>query len=60
MDPVTQQLIAQLGAAGIFAAATVVIAKAFYQHYEDEIKYLRGRIDCLEEKLSQVSAKLRE
>jgi len=49
-------LIGQLGASGIFAAAIVVLAKTFYQHYEDEIKYLRSKVDELEKQLVAIRA----
>lgn len=44
-------LVGQLGASGIFVAGIVVLAGRFYQHYEDEIKYLRTKVDELEKQL---------
>ena len=49
-----QTVIAQLGASGIFMIGLVVVSSKFYQHYEDEISYLRGRLSALEEKLLEV------
>lgn len=59
MGQETLNLLGQLGASGIFAAATVIIAKAFYQHYEEEIKYLRCKVDALEQELRAVKQALK-
>lgn len=59
MSPEVQGLIGQLGASGIFMAGIVIVAKAFYQHYEEEIKYLRCKVDALEQELRGFKASLK-
>jgi hypothetical protein len=49
------EVIAQLGISGIFVVAVAVIAKAYYAHYEDEIKYLRAKVDLLEAKILELT-----
>jgi len=51
----TGEIIAQLGISGIFVVAVAIIAKAYYAHYEDEIKYLRAKVDLLEAKILELT-----
>lgn len=44
-------LIGQLGASAIFAAALVVVVKAFYDHLIEDQRVMRERIAFLEAKI---------
>lgn len=51
-------LVGQLGASAIFAAALVVVVKAFYNHLIDDQKVMRERIAFLEAKLDRLDTQV--
>lgn len=52
-------LIGQLGASAIFAAALVVVVKAFYDHLIEDQRVMRDRISYLEAKLDKLETSVR-
>lgn len=52
-----EQLIAQLGMSGIFLTGVVVVARAYWQHLEKEIDYLRCRLDEAEKKIQTLTGR---
>jgi hypothetical protein len=54
----TPELITQLGLSAVFAIALSAVSLKYWQHYEDEIKYLRGKVDTLEAELIKVKQAL--
>lgn len=52
-------LIGQLGASAIFAAALVIVVKAFYDHLIEDQKVMRERIAFLEAKLDKLEGTVR-
>jgi|WetSurMetagenome_2_1015567.scaffolds.fasta_scaffold1303432_1 hypothetical protein len=51
-------LVGQLGASAIFAAALVVVVRAFYNHLLDDQKVMRDRISYLEAKLDKLEERV--
>lgn len=52
-------LIGQLGASAIFAAALVVVVKAFYDHLIEDQRVMRERIAFLEGKIDKLESSVR-
>jgi hypothetical protein len=54
----TPELITQLGLSAVFALALAAVSLKYWQHYEDEVKYLRAKVDALESELIKVKQAL--
>jgi len=51
-------ILGQLGASGIFVVGIAIVSSRFYSHYENEIAYLRLKVDTLEKAILDLRAKL--
>lgn len=51
-------LVGQLGASAIFAAALVVVVRAFYNHLMDDQKRMIDRITYLEAKVDRIEGRV--